>query len=208
VQRADELVALALEPRRDLREPLLDPLRPRVGDLCKPFGEDGFRLAREHVDGAVELARQPAGGVLARALHGRVELQCCRLGEAPGSLVCLSLQRLHLTTLDICEAALDPLGDIDLLALDAFEEAPVARLEALSHLLGRAPPFRSVSLELGADRGGGPVGRVLELFSELGECGCLEVPDLVDLGAIGLDSRLRVDDERLLPLPELGELAG
>ena len=128
--------------------------------------------------------------------------------EAARRLVRLPFEGLDLATFDIGEAPLDPLGDVGLLALDALDEAPVARLEALPHLLGGAAALRCMRLELRADRGECAVRRVLELFPELGERGRLEVSDLVDLLAVGVDSRLGLGDEHLLPLSQFRELAG
>src|SRR5918994_2314386 len=208
VERTDEFVALPFQPRGHLRKPLFDALRPGIRDLRESFGEDRLRLPREHVDGPVELAGEPARGVLARALHGCLELQRRGLGEAARCLVRLPFQGVQLPALDVGEPALDPFGDVELLAFDAFEQPPVPRLEALPHLLGGAPAFRRMGLELDPHRSGGSVGRLFELFPELRECSRLEVSDLVDLLAIGLDPRLRFGDEGLLALPELGELAG
>src|ERR671910_2610519 len=53
----DHVCALPLERLVDLRAPALEPLDAGVADLREPVGEDGLRLAREGLDGAVELAR-------------------------------------------------------------------------------------------------------------------------------------------------------
>jgi hypothetical protein len=197
---------LTLEPRGDLAEALLGALCPGIDDLRESLGEDGLRLTREHEDGAVELACESASGFLARALHRGVELQRRGLGKAPGRQVGRPLQVLQLAPLDIGEAGLKPFDDVHLLALDAFGDPAVTRLEALVHLVDRAPAFRSMSLELGADGRHGRLGGPLELLSEFGERDRLEVSGLVDLLAIRLDSRLRLGDEDLLALPQLGEL--
>ena len=58
LQSRDDLGALPLERLVDLRDPALEPLDAGVADLGEPVGEDRLRLAREGLDGAVELTRQ------------------------------------------------------------------------------------------------------------------------------------------------------
>src|SRR4029453_11101624 len=90
--------------------------------------------------------------------------------------------------------------------LDALEEAPVARLQALAQLVRGTPALRGVRLELRAHRRSRGVCGLLELVAELRERRGLEVADLVDLLAVALDPRLRFGNERLLALLKLREL--
>src|SRR5207302_2634652 len=74
VEARHPLVALALERLRRVGELALQPLRARVADMREPFRENDLGLARERLDGAVELAREPARCILAARLHKRGKL--------------------------------------------------------------------------------------------------------------------------------------
>ena len=63
---AIRLVALPLEARAHRGEPALDPLGARVADVRDPLGQHALRLAREALDGEVELAAEPLRRLLAR----------------------------------------------------------------------------------------------------------------------------------------------
>ena len=52
----ERVVALTLERGPQACEPLLDALRRRVADVVQPFGQHALGLAREPLDGEIELA--------------------------------------------------------------------------------------------------------------------------------------------------------
>ena len=66
-ERVQRVVALALEPGAQSREPLLHPLGCSVADVVDAFGEHALGLAREALDREVELPAQPPRSLLARA---------------------------------------------------------------------------------------------------------------------------------------------
>jgi hypothetical protein len=76
------LVALALETAAEVREPGLDALDGAVRHVVDPLGEHAIRLAREPLDGEVELAPEPPRRVLARRADRRLELLRGRLRVA------------------------------------------------------------------------------------------------------------------------------
>src|SRR5438128_438268 len=74
VEARHPLVALPLERFRRIGELALQPLRARVADVREAFREHDLGLACECLDGAVELARESARGILAARLDERGKL--------------------------------------------------------------------------------------------------------------------------------------
>src|SRR5919109_2206188 len=58
LQRLQEFLALSLHVRRDGRHARVEPPGSRVAELREPLGQGRLRVAREHLHGAVELARE------------------------------------------------------------------------------------------------------------------------------------------------------
>jgi hypothetical protein len=82
LERRQRVVPLALDGGAEALQPFLDPLCGCVADVIQPLAEHTLGLARESLDRKIELAAQPAGGLLARAADRRVELQRGRLRVA------------------------------------------------------------------------------------------------------------------------------
>src|SRR5436190_23308870 len=164
VEPGHPVVALALERVCGLGEPPLEPLRSRVAHVGQPLGEDGLRLPREHLDGPVELAGEPAGGILAPRLYERSELLARLLRVSRRGALDDPLHLLELPALDVLEAGPDALHRLRLLALDPLEELPLASAHPLVELVQRPPPLRRVAVDLGSRRS----ERLLERAVDLG----------------------------------------
>ncbi len=149
LERPERIVALALEPGAQSGEAILDALRGVVADVVQPLGEHSLGLAREALDGQIELAAQPARGRLARGADRRVELLRRGLGVARRLARDKPLQLLDLPSLDVAERELDPLRRVVALALDDLLQVALALAQPLGDVLQRASPFRRVLLELG-----------------------------------------------------------
>jgi hypothetical protein len=217
LQRLDELVALTLEAGRDLAQALLEVLHARVGDLRKALAEHRVGLAREDRHRAVELAAEPAGGVLTGGLDGCVELLCGRLGEALRLTIDGALQLVDLPALDVGKRALDALDGLRLLPLDLFVQIALAAAESVAHLVQGAAPLGRVALELRARAGDGLLGRPLELGAEPPESGVVLLArggeslrvgrypcvGLADQLLLALLERVQLGDEPLLDAVEI-----
>src|SRR5579864_525563 len=205
VERDHPFVALALERRCGLRESPLETPRACVPDVCEAFGEDDFGVACERLDRAVELACEPARGVLAAGLHERCELLRRLLRERRRRTLDHAGDLLDLPALYVLEAHADALRRLDLFALDSLHELLLASPHPLLQLMQGATAVERLGLDLAA--------RCLE---DLGEC-------LFDLAAeahdsltlrlalgleplcVGLDAGSGVGEKLPLPPGELGE---
>src|SRR5262249_33640240 len=131
------------DERLGLRETLLDRLQQTaleahaagVGHPGEPLGEHPLRLAREVLDGAVELARQAASRLLARGADRGLELLRRRLREPR----CLprhdALELLDLPALDVGERRAEAPRRLGLLPVDLLLQLLLAALQALGELL-------------------------------------------------------------------------
>jgi hypothetical protein len=131
----DRLGSLALEALGHLCEPALESLRTYIADLREALAEHGLRLARERLDGAVELARQPCRRRLARPAHGVGELLRGSVGVARRRALQDAVELLDLLALHFGEARLDAAHRLRLLALDQLGHLPFAAADALVQLV-------------------------------------------------------------------------
>jgi hypothetical protein len=124
--RGHEILALTLQPGRDLAQFLLQPEPACVTELVQTLGEQRFAPPRERLNRPLELPLQPSRRVLLRRLDRPFELDRSRIDEARGRAVEDSLQLLHLATLDVQERRLDPPRRVRLLALDPAQKIAFA----------------------------------------------------------------------------------
>ena len=96
--------ALAFERLRRLGETRLETLSAGVTDVCETLGQHALGLTCEHLDRAIELARQAAGGAFAARLHERGELLCSLLRVGGGRALDGPRHLLDLAALHLFEA--------------------------------------------------------------------------------------------------------
>src|SRR5262245_8432674 len=204
----DRFVAVPLEPGRDLAQATLHPLRALVADVRHAFGEHRLGLACERVHCALELARQPPRGVLARRADERRELLPRLLAHRGRGALDRALELLDLTALHVLEPRLDAAEGLALLALDLLGDLAFPTPQALLELVERAAPLERARLEIGARCGQRLVHRALDLLAEPRERGALLLA--FDLEPVGVDEHaaLRLGHELALPLRELADAAG
>src|SRR4030095_15265054 len=96
-------------------------------------------LPREHLDGAVELARQPASGVLAAGLHEHSKLLRGFVRIRRGCARDDALHLLDLAPSYVFEAGADALHGLHFLTLDPLHELALTTAHALLELLATGP---------------------------------------------------------------------
>ena len=158
------------------------------------------------LDGAVELARQPHRGLLARGAHRRLELLAGRLGVALGLTRDHALELLDLPALDVCERRLDPACRLALAPLDLLGQRLLAPPQPLGDLLDHAAALARVRFELLERLGDGRLRGPLELLPQPQHGRALLLGGGHELRRLRLDSRLGLGDQLLLALLELAQL--
>src|SRR5687768_6814532 len=111
-------------------------------------------LAREHLNGLVELPAETGHGLLPLCLRCCLELARCVLGVRRGDPADDSFELLSLAPLHVDELRFDASDDIDLLAFDPMAQLLLALANALAHLLQGAAPLERVGVELRSRRRG------------------------------------------------------
>ena len=152
LDRAQRLVALAVEAAAEPCEARLDALDRRVRDVIDALGEHALGLAGEPLDGEVELAAEPARRLLARGADRRVELLRGRLRVARRLARDGAAELLELPVLDVAELDRDALDRLGLLAVDLLLQLALAEPQPVGELLQRLAPLDPVLLEVGRRR--------------------------------------------------------
>src|SRR5260221_8072715 len=116
--------------------------------MGEPFGENRLGLARECLDRAIELAREPTRGILAARLDERAELLRRFVGIARRCALHRSGDLLDLPALDVLEPGADALRGFDLFALDPFHQLLLAAAHAFLELAQCAAAFGRLALDL------------------------------------------------------------
>jgi len=109
---------------------------------------------------------------------------------------------LDLTSLDVRERHLDSARRLGLTSLDLLHQSLLAPPQPVGDLLDHATPLGGVRLELLERLGDRRLRRALELLAQPDDRRPLLVGSRDELGRLGLDPRLGVRDQLLLPLLE------
>ena len=184
---------------------MLETLRARVSHLREPLCQRALGLAREHLDRAFELAREPARSVLARGLRDGGELLCRFVAVGRRRARDDALQVLDLAARDILEAGADPLHGLGLFPFDVLGQLALAPAHPLFELVERAPPLDAVRIDLGLRRRHRVAERLVQLVPHPHERGPLVLALGRETVGVGGEPHLDLGEKLLLPRRQLGD---
>src|SRR5207342_3661569 len=206
LEHRNGVVPLTLEPRSDLPEALLEPLRSRVRDLAELVRKHAARLALERRDCPFHLAGEPLRCVFAGDLDFLAELLRCNLRVTRARAVDHPLELVELLSLDLGEPRRDPLGGIRLLAFDLLTERLLASAKPLCDLVQRTPALDALRLQLGVRVLHRLFDRAPELFAHPGNRDALLVALADDSLRIRRDPGFDLCDQLTVSLADQRDL--